>query len=969
MAGDYSRNGFHRKDRVSAVLMQQGRVTLDSDQNTEALAVDRRIRNLAQDVWGKSWVPARTTPDAFRLTPIAGPDLAIGAGRLYAFGLVAEVFPEEAATLKAQPFLPGPFTAPAAGPALAYLDVFEREVTWVEQPELLEKALHGVDTTTRRQVAWQVKLHSAADAACGMDLDALFPPGFGRLTTDATGTPASDDPCILPPTGGYRGLENRFYRVQVHVAGATGTALFKWSRENASVVSPVETIATSGTESQLRVTRIGRDQVLRFSAGDWVEVLDDRRELSGAAGEMARVLSIDEATRTVFLDRAMPLGGTSGFGTTPAALAAAHTRLIRWDQSLERHGNAVDPSTGLMTTGPLPIALEDGVQVGFSAAAGTSGVMRVGDHWSFAARTVDGSVEKLEAAPPDGVRHHYVPLAEVTVGPGGFVVTRDCREPVPPKGGGGERRPSCECCTICVGEDGDVPDLRAALAALPALAPSPATPVRICLLPGDHLIPDGLEINRPNTRIVGCFPRSRLIVRGAGLRFTADATGIEEVVVIGGAERGMVGFEGMSDGFARACQVLAVEGTFALAANKVRRLSLTGNRLEGAGIMLFGGSREVEIEGNAIEKFRTSAIVIDEEAGAITILSNRLTDGLGCGIEVGKRADQLRITGNEITMCRGEKTFLGGAAGGIVVLDSVDGLIVQDNRIEGNASDAPKDAAGIFVARGTAILISRNRILGNGRAEMEEAAVAGGIVITAVSPPVDVAGAAPRRFDPALIVEGNVVAAERGQALLVIGQGDMRVQNNTLISRLGTARGVGPNDLGIRDLASILMIGIERLGGFAEKLIDAAAGGPEAPLHVVALAEEIRVSVPGRVLVHGNQMALERQLVIDRERPTLAAVAIYGFEDVDLAHNQVELDRDEARFCVNALIVGRTVRQLGNRLTEPPEAALASLLSLGFDLNTCTQNQGSHCILPRSPAQLVDRYNLVEFPSELCPRG
>jgi hypothetical protein len=82
-----------------------------------------------------------------------------------------------------------------------------------------------------------------------------------------------------------------------------------------------------------------------------------------------------------------------------------------------------------MTTGPLPIALEDGVQVGFSAASGTSGAMRVGDHWSFAARTVDGSVEKLAAAPPDGVHHHYVPLAEVTVGPGGFVVTKDCREP------------------------------------------------------------------------------------------------------------------------------------------------------------------------------------------------------------------------------------------------------------------------------------------------------------------------------------------------------------------------------------------------------------------------------------------------------------------------------------------------------------------------------------------------------------
>ncbi|MEZ5863400.1 MAG: DUF6519 domain-containing protein, partial [Geminicoccaceae bacterium] len=106
MAGDYSRNGFRKKDRVAAVLMQQGRVTLDSDHNTEALMLDRRLKNLAQDVWGKGWVPARTTPDAFRLTAIAGPDLAIGPGRLYAFGLAPEAFAEEAATLKSQPFLP-----------------------------------------------------------------------------------------------------------------------------------------------------------------------------------------------------------------------------------------------------------------------------------------------------------------------------------------------------------------------------------------------------------------------------------------------------------------------------------------------------------------------------------------------------------------------------------------------------------------------------------------------------------------------------------------------------------------------------------------------------------------------------------------------------------------------------------------------------------------------------------------------
>lgn len=968
MAGDYSKSGFGRKDRAAAVLMQQGRVTLDSDHNTEALVLDRRIRNLAQDVWGKSWVPARTTPDAFKLTPVAGDDLAIGPGRLYAFGLAPEVFADESLTLKNQPFLRDP-VIPSPGPALAYLDVFERELTWVEEPELLEKALHGVDTTTRRQVAWQVKLHSSANAACGMDLDTLFPPSFGRLDTDATGTPASDDPCILPPTGGYRGLENRLYRVEVHVAGPPGTAKFKWSRENASVVSPVEAIAASGTKSQLQLMRIGRDQVLRFSIGDWVELLDDRRELAGMAGEMARVENIDEASRTVFLDRVVPQTGSGGFATTPAELAALHTRLIRWDQSLERHGNAVDPATGLMISGPLPIALEDGVQVGFKAAPGTSGAMRVGDHWSFAARTVDGSVERLQGAAPDGVRHHYVPLAVVTFEPGGFVVGKDCRLPMPPADGGEAPGRSCDCCTVCVGKGGDVDDLAEALAMLPELAPSPATAVRICLLAGDHLIPDGLEIDRPNTTIAGCFPQARLLLRGAGLRFTADATGIEGVVVLGNAAPGAVVFEGASDGLVQGCRFEAAAQDFALAAIKVRRLTVTGNRLEGAGIGILAGSREVRIERNVIERAWTSAVVVADDTAVIAIRGNHLGDGLGCGIEVAGRTVDLQITRNEITLCRGEKPFFGGPAGGIVVLERVDGLLVRDNRIERNAIDAPADAAGIFVGNGGVIEIAHNHILGNGRAETEREPLAGGIVITDLRPGRDEAGNEPHRFDPALIVESNVVTAERGQALFVVGAGDVRVQHNTLVSRLGTARAVGPDDLGSRDVAAIVLIGIARLEALAEKLIAAAADGPRAPLGLAALATEISILAPGRVLVQNNQIGLERQTAFDRERPVLSAVAVYGFDDIDLAHNQIELERSEGAFCTSALIVGRTTRQQGNRMLEPSGRALASLLSIGHDLNTCAQNQGSHCILPSSPARLVARDNLVEFPSDLCRDG
>ena len=85
------------------------------------------------------------------------------------------------------------------------------------------------------------------------------------------------EPCDLPPTGGYRGRENQTYRVEIHDEGAAGAATFKWSRDNASVVSPVVEVLPDGLT--LRPASLGKDTVLGFDKGEWVEVLDDDREL------------------------------------------------------------------------------------------------------------------------------------------------------------------------------------------------------------------------------------------------------------------------------------------------------------------------------------------------------------------------------------------------------------------------------------------------------------------------------------------------------------------------------------------------------------------------------------------------------------------------------------------------------------------------------------------------------------------
>src|SRR5215211_3157078 len=90
-------------------------------------------------------------------------------------------------------------------------------------------------------VAWVPRQAVPAGTTCSTDDDDVpgwldvVRPSDGRLTTHEVEIPPSDDPCELPPEGGYRGLENQTYRVEIHEGGQPGgAATCKWSRENAS---------------------------------------------------------------------------------------------------------------------------------------------------------------------------------------------------------------------------------------------------------------------------------------------------------------------------------------------------------------------------------------------------------------------------------------------------------------------------------------------------------------------------------------------------------------------------------------------------------------------------------------------------------------------------------------------------------------------------------------------------------------
>ncbi len=527
MSGDYTRYRFEPSDNHSAVWRQQGRVFLDADDNEQRSIEDRRWRSETYDVIGsrepgdpvRCLVPA-TTRDAFRLTPTAPGELTIGIGRAYIDGIQAEnhgqgteSWDEVLAELRAgsevpwddQPYLDIDYLSGLADSPyeelagttgqrdLFYLDVF----AWEREPaihlELLEEALGDVDTTTRRQTVWQVKAIQDVDGAvdCDVDLstlDSTLAPSGGRLTTSTDVVAEEDEPCVIELSGGYRGVENRLYRVEIHQGGDLDVARFKWSRTNASVVTLVEEMSAGSDE--IKVASLGRDGVLSFQKNDWVEINDEERAVAGLAGFMAQIAEDPlEEDRVLVLDRALP-----ALGFDDADPEGRRTWVRRWDQQddVDTDGLLTVPASGT-------VHLEDGVRVEFSIDP-SGGQFLEQDAWSFYARTATGDVEELDAAPPRCVHHHRCVI--------GFInwettpTFDDCRQIWPPEIEVGEGE---GCCTEVVHPGESIQD---ALSALPAEGGC------VCLKAGVHEIEDPLVIFGSDIVLHGESPGT--IVRRSG---------------------------------------------------------------------------------------------------------------------------------------------------------------------------------------------------------------------------------------------------------------------------------------------------------------------------------------------------------------------------------------------------------------------------------------------------------------------
>ncbi|MBC9728857.1 DUF6519 domain-containing protein [Streptomyces sp. TRM68367] len=454
MHADLSRLTFRPERRYSAVVAQQGRVQLDADLNEQTAIQLHQARTLAADLIGRHGGP-RDAP-GFRIEYLGGrhdiDTLNIHGGRYYVDGILCDAtrpargtpVPDENAEESDAPAEEPPahwtywdqpdafrdpekpgdrLPSPAQAPFVVYLNVWERAVSAAEDPALREVALGAAmpDTAARVKVVWQVLPLSLAELniedaePAKEDVRAAFDKWAERQAAPSARLAArskrpdhaDEDPCLVKPDARYRGPENQLYRVEVHAGGEAKDATFKWSRENGSVVFPVDEI--DGTWVQL--ASLGHDDKLDLDVGDHVEVVDTAYASRLEPLPLLRVEELDLPGRRVRLS-AEP---DQHIGRLPHL----HPFLRRWDHhESPRHKGR----TTSLKSGAVPVTegewlhLEDGVEVYFAKG----GTYRTGDHWIIPARTATGSVEwpvdparrpLLQATA--GIARHFAPLALV----------------------------------------------------------------------------------------------------------------------------------------------------------------------------------------------------------------------------------------------------------------------------------------------------------------------------------------------------------------------------------------------------------------------------------------------------------------------------------------------------------------------------------------------------------------------------
>jgi hypothetical protein len=589
--------------------------------------------------------------------------------------------------------------------------------------------------------------------------------------------------------------------------------------------------------TQLVVTTVGRDAVLGFAPGDWVEITDDAHEFSGRPGKVGRIAphGVDESTRTITLEDGLP--PEFPVGVDPET---RNVRVRRWDQQgAVRYADDTlllqDVSDG---KGVIPVsangkgvALENGITVTF-AMDPAGGGFRTGDYWLFAARTATTSMDILDRAPPRGIHHHFAKLALVTLPDG----ETDLRTLWPP-----ETERGCDC-TVCVSAESHKSGQLTLAQAVSQVRPTGGT---ICLGTGAFRLAEPLTISGAGSiRLRGQGWRTVLFADGPALRIT-DSAGValenltilsgeassvsggavgvrnsldvrlEDCIVgtLSGGDIGLaVGLSGYVLGFrAERCALLAATGIGSALSGKAQAVVTAALEVRHN---LFWCAREgvrfdqfalhyanTVIRGNLFHECAKAGVMI---LGAVLqdstlAVAENLLQVTGVGIVVG--TDNARIDDNVIGFGLRSKS----GEGIVIVPGLVPGPIgrctINGNRI----TEAPSAAIALRAPLGS-VTVAHNIVQGSGGAGLSMEGRAMAAQLTVEGNQFDLVAAADAGDDGAVaavrlqavtqaLIDRNTIdraaltarQASQRHAILAVGCTDVRIAGNRILD-LGPVR-------------------------------------------------------------------------------------------------------------------------------------------------------------------------------------
>jgi len=480
MKGDFTRNTFDPFNHFTRVLMQQGRVQVDSDWNEQTSIVLHFLRTLARDligpfggpkdILGEDDIVIKKTSGFEIITEASDIDnfaelsdeekeklekllssskipILISKGHYYVDGYLCTN--DDFILFNNQPDYPVPDDEKLDdGDYLVYLDVWERHLTWQQYPNMREIALGGPDTASRAKLLCQVKVDdeppNGVSMACPGDFETWEkwvekwqPKNRGMLKAQARKPQVKeDDPCDISPESQYRGPENQLYRVEIHNPGEAGEATFKWSRDNGSVIYAIRSLQGETAV----VYDLGADDRSRLQPGQWVEITDDDMAKRGETGPLLQVEDVDPVENLVILlvpeGQEIPVYDEDETDEDESK----HPLLRRWDTLPNAESPEITIEEGSGESDWFDI--EDGIQIQFqkSDIPDSPHIYRAGDYWLIPARTATGDIlwPKVrdaegalmpEAKRPHGIDHHYAPLAIISVDAGhiGLDPDNDCR--------------------------------------------------------------------------------------------------------------------------------------------------------------------------------------------------------------------------------------------------------------------------------------------------------------------------------------------------------------------------------------------------------------------------------------------------------------------------------------------------------------------------------------------------------------